>query len=206
MHNPVYAWVRIALALGIAVTAGDATKYALVGEVDDALARLQAGRDRDLAVLRIAGGDIARDEQAVGPHDPDARIVAFMDHRDRGHDDGLGRGGVVDREACEHLRLQRAVGIGDRGAHRADVILPGAAFTEKSGLYVNTEGRVQLANRAIFPPGEAREDWAIIRALSGALGRPLPFEVMRPRTPLMNRSAVSPRMAGFEGAPKLVVE
>ena len=55
---------------------------------------------------------------------------------------------------------------GDRGAHRADVILPGAAYTEKSGTYVNTEGRVQLANRAGFPPGDAREDWAILRALS----------------------------------------
>ena len=59
---------------------------------------------------------------------------------------------------------------GDRGAHRADVILPGAAYTEKHGLYVNTEGRVQMANRAAFPPGEAREDWAIIRALSEVIG------------------------------------
>lgn len=59
---------------------------------------------------------------------------------------------------------------GDRGAHRADVILPGAAYTEKSGLYVNTEGRVQMANRAGFPPGDAREDWAIIRALADTLG------------------------------------
>jgi NADH-quinone oxidoreductase subunit G len=65
---------------------------------------------------------------------------------------------------------------GDRGANRADVILPGAAYTEKSGLYVNTEGRVQLASRVIFPPGEAREDWAILRALSAALGHPLPFD------------------------------
>ena len=64
---------------------------------------------------------------------------------------------------------------GDRGAHRADVILPGAAYTEKSGTYVNTEGRVQMANRAAFPPGDAREDWAILRALSDALGRRLPF-------------------------------
>ena len=55
---------------------------------------------------------------------------------------------------------------GDNGAHRADVILPGAAYTEKSAIYVNTEGRVQIAGRASFPPGEAREDWAIIRALS----------------------------------------
>jgi len=65
---------------------------------------------------------------------------------------------------------------GDRGAHRADVILPGAAYTEKSGIYVNTEGRVQVAGRAAFPPGEAREDWAIIRALSEALGKKLPYD------------------------------
>jgi NADH-quinone oxidoreductase subunit G len=65
---------------------------------------------------------------------------------------------------------------GDRGARRADLILPGAAYTEKDGTYVNTEGRVQSAQRAIFPPGEAREDWKILRALSGALGRPLPFD------------------------------
>jgi NADH-quinone oxidoreductase subunit G len=65
---------------------------------------------------------------------------------------------------------------GDRGAHRADVILPGAAYTEKSGLYVNTEGRVQMAARASFPPGDAREDWAVIRALSDVLGARLPYD------------------------------
>jgi len=65
---------------------------------------------------------------------------------------------------------------GDRGAHRADVILPGAAYPEKSALYVNTEGRVQMANRAAFPPGDAREDWAILRALSGVLGQTLPYD------------------------------
>jgi len=65
---------------------------------------------------------------------------------------------------------------GDRGAHRADVILPGAAYTEKSGTYVNTEGRPQLANRAAFPPGEAREDWAILRALSDHVAQRLPYD------------------------------
>ncbi|AWN47220.1 NADH-quinone oxidoreductase subunit G [Methylobacterium terrae] len=65
---------------------------------------------------------------------------------------------------------------GDKGAHRADVILPGAAYTEKSATYVNTEGRVQLANRSAFPPGDAREDWAILRALSDVLGSRLPFD------------------------------
>jgi NADH-quinone oxidoreductase subunit G len=65
---------------------------------------------------------------------------------------------------------------GDAGAHRADVILPGAAYTEKSAIYVNTEGRVQMTARAAFPPGEAREDWAILRALSDVLGKRLPFD------------------------------
>jgi NADH-quinone oxidoreductase subunit G len=76
------------------------------------------------------------------------------------------------------------------------VILPGAAYTEKSGLYVNTEGRVQLADRANFPPGDAREDWAIIRALSGALGRRLPFDSLKAlRTQLF---AAHPHLAAID--------
>ncbi|WP_172330740.1 NADH-quinone oxidoreductase subunit NuoG [Mangrovicoccus sp. HB161399] len=65
---------------------------------------------------------------------------------------------------------------GDRGAHRADVILPAAAWTEESGLFVNTEGRPQIANRAGFPPGEAKENWAILRALSALTGEKLPYD------------------------------
>ncbi|MEM7270778.1 MAG: molybdopterin-dependent oxidoreductase, partial [Pseudomonadota bacterium] len=64
---------------------------------------------------------------------------------------------------------------GDRGAQRADVILPGAAYTEQSGLFVNTEGRPQMASRAGFPPGDAKEDWAILRALSAELGAAQPW-------------------------------
>jgi NADH-quinone oxidoreductase subunit G len=82
---------------------------------------------------------------------------------------------------------------GDRGAHRADVILPGAAYTEKSGIYVNTEGRVQMANRAAFPPGEAREDWAIIRALSEVIGKRLPYD-----------SLVALRQAIFKAVPHMM--
>lgn len=67
---------------------------------------------------------------------------------------------------------------GDRGAHRADVILPAAAYTEENGLFVNTEGRPQLAFRAGFPPGEAKENWAILRALSAELGQTLPWDTM----------------------------
>jgi NADH-quinone oxidoreductase subunit G len=82
---------------------------------------------------------------------------------------------------------------GDRGAHRADVILPGATYTEKSGIFVNTEGRVQIAGRAAFPPGEAREDWAIIRALSDVLGKKLPYD-----------SLAALRQAIFKAAPHLM--
>jgi NADH-quinone oxidoreductase subunit G len=65
---------------------------------------------------------------------------------------------------------------GDAGANRADVVLPGAAYTEKNATWVNTEGRVQMGFRAVFPPGEAREDWAVVRALSAAAGQTLPYD------------------------------
>ena len=65
---------------------------------------------------------------------------------------------------------------GDKGAHNADVVLPGAAYTEKDGIYLNTEGRVQYANRAAFPPGGAREDWAILRAFAGVIGVNIGFD------------------------------
>jgi NADH-quinone oxidoreductase subunit G len=65
---------------------------------------------------------------------------------------------------------------GDKGAHHADVILPAATYAEKPGTYVNLEGRVQRAERAVFAPGDAREDWSILRALSDRLGRTLPFD------------------------------
>ena len=65
---------------------------------------------------------------------------------------------------------------GDAGAHRADVVLPGCAYTEKSATYVNTEGRVQRTQLATYPPGDAREDWKIIRALSGVLGNTLDYD------------------------------
>ena len=67
---------------------------------------------------------------------------------------------------------------GDKGAHRADIILPAAAWTEENGLFVNTEGRPQLALRASFPPGEAKENWAILRALSAEIGATLPFDTL----------------------------
>ncbi|MGC9268860.1 NADH-quinone oxidoreductase subunit NuoG [Acidiphilium sp.] len=88
---------------------------------------------------------------------------------------------------------------GDRGAARADIVLPGAAYTEKPGIYVNTEGRVQLAQRAVFPPGAAREDWTIIRAASALLGKPLPYdtiETLRHRLAQANPIFATPDTVG----------
>jgi NADH-quinone oxidoreductase subunit G len=100
--------------------------------------------------------------------------------------DAAGEGAIeivylLGADEIDMARLGKAFVIyqgshGDQGAHRADVILPGAAYTEKDAIYVNTEGRAQMTSRAVFPPGEAREDWTILRALSGALGTPLPFD------------------------------
>lgn len=84
---------------------------------------------------------------------------------------------------------------GDKGAKCADVILPGSAYTEKNGTYMNLEGRVQHVNRAIFPPNEAKEDWAILRALSAAIGKPFGFNNLNElRTQMYN---TNPRLAAI---------
>jgi NADH-quinone oxidoreductase subunit G len=82
---------------------------------------------------------------------------------------------------------------GDCGAHRADVILPAAAYTEKSATYANTEGRVQMTQKAVFPPGAAKEDWTIIRALSARLDKTLPYDDVRALRAAMYKLA--PRLA-----------
>ncbi|WP_324751577.1 NADH-quinone oxidoreductase subunit NuoG [Roseovarius sp. Pro17] len=89
---------------------------------------------------------------------------------------------------------------GDRGAHRADVILPGAAYTEEQGLFVNTEGRPQLALRASFAPGEAKENWAILRALSGEMDATLPFDSL----PQLRKALIAkvPHLAGIDQVPQ----
>ena len=89
---------------------------------------------------------------------------------------------------------------GDRGAHHADVILPGAAYTEKNGTYVNIEGRVQMTEKAAFPPGDAREDWTIIRALSDILGQKLPYDSAEDLRRAMYLAA--PQLARLNGVPE----
>ena len=86
---------------------------------------------------------------------------------------------------------------GDRGANRADVILPGAAYTEKSATFVNTEGRAQMTAKAAFPPGEAKEDWTILRALSDLCGQKLPYDTLAALRAAMYRAA--PGLANIGG-------
>ena len=117
----------------------------------------------DLGFLPGAGGrDVAGIVDGAQKGEIDFIYLLGADEFDVAH---LGRAFVVYQGSH-----------GDAGAHHADVILPGAAYTEKDGIYVNFEGRVQRGRRATFPPGEAKEDWAILRALSEVLGVKLPYD------------------------------
>ncbi|HEV2652432.1 MAG TPA: NADH-quinone oxidoreductase subunit NuoG, partial [Rhizomicrobium sp.] len=117
----------------------------------------------DLGFVPGAGGrDVAGIVDGAQKGEIEFLYLLGADEFDVGH---LGRAFVVYQGSH-----------GDAGAHIADVVLPGAAYTEKEGLYVNFEGRVQRAERAVFPPGEAKEDWVILRALSDVLGKRLPYD------------------------------
>ncbi|MBZ9935088.1 NADH-quinone oxidoreductase subunit NuoG [Mesorhizobium sp. BR1-1-16] len=117
----------------------------------------------DVGFVPASGGlDTAGMVKAAGAGDLDVLFLLGADE--------------IDTEALGAAFVVYIGTHGDQGAHRADVILPAAAYTEKSGTYVNTEGRVQLSNRASFPPGDAREDWAILRALSDVVGHRLPYD------------------------------
>ena len=120
-----------------------------------------------LMILHTAAGRVGAMD--VGATNPDG--MAAIDGAD-----------VVYNLGADEIEIAKGAFViyqgshGDRGAHRADVILPGAAYTEEGGLFVNTEGRPQLAARAGFAPGEAKENWAILRALSGEMDATLPYD------------------------------
>jgi NADH-quinone oxidoreductase subunit G len=108
---------------------------------------------------------------------------------------------LLGADECDLSRLGSAFVVyqgshGDRGAERADVVFPGAAYTEKSATYVNTEGRAQQTVRAVFPPGEAKEDWTIIRALSQRAGKTLPYDTLNALRAAMYRAA--PQLAALD--------
>ncbi|MGE3303585.1 MAG: NADH-quinone oxidoreductase subunit NuoG [Hyphomonadaceae bacterium] len=123
--------------------------------------------------------------------------LGFLPGPDTGQGGGLDAAGMIDAARFGRLETLLLLGVdeielppagastviyigshGDRGAARADIVLPGAAYSEKDATWVNTEGRVQYAQRAVFPKGEAREDWTILRALSAQMGAPLPYDTL----------------------------
>jgi len=124
------------------------------------------------AAARVAGLDLG-----LVPGEGGRDVDAILDGVEKGEIEVVY---LLGADEIDMSRLGKAFVIyqgshGDRGANRADVILPGAAYTEKDAIYVNTEGRPQMTARAVFPPGDAREDWKIVRALSGAFDQALPF-------------------------------
>ena len=145
-------------------------------------------------VLQTAASRVAGMELGFVPQANGADVAGILDGAARGEIEVVYLLGADEIDAS---KLGKAFVIyqghhGDAGAHRADVILPGSAYTEKSGIYVNTEGRAQMTEIAAAAPGEAKDDWAILRALSEKLGRTLPFD-----------SLDQLRRAMFKAAPNL---
>jgi NADH-quinone oxidoreductase subunit G len=132
-------------------------------------------------VLHSAAGRVGALDLGFVPGEGGRDVDAILDGASSGEIEAVYLLGAdeIDMERLGSAFVIYQGSHGDKGAHRADVILPGAAYTEKDATYVNTEGRPQMAARAVFPPGEAREDWKIIRALSGALGKTLPFDSLQ---------------------------
>ena len=132
------------------------------------------------AVLHTAAARVGGLDLGLVPGEGGRDVAGILAGCEKGE---IGAIYLLAADEIDTKRLGKAFVIyqghhGDAGAHRADVILPGAAYTEKPGTYVNTEGRVQLGRRAGYPPGDAREDWSILRALSGRLGKTLPYDTL----------------------------
>ena len=129
-------------------------------------------------VLHTAASRVAGLDLRFLPGEGGRDVAGILDGASKGEIDFVY---LLGADEIDMSRLGKAFVVyqgthGDAGAHRADVVLPGAAYTEKDGLYVNFEGRVQRAERAAFPVGDAKEDWAILRALSDVLGKRLPYD------------------------------
>ena len=170
-------------------TGGDGLKKLLDGSHEDALSRRTmvilgtgalASENGDVALADAMAFAEATESKFMVLHTAASRVGAL----DVGAvaEGGVEDAGVIYNLGADGVEIPDGPFViyqgshGDRGAHRADIILPAAAWTEENGLFVNTEGRPQLAMRAGFPPGEAKENWAILRALSAELGATLPFD------------------------------
>jgi NADH-quinone oxidoreductase subunit G len=182
---------------------------AVLALVRDLVEKLGAARDdwNGLAILHTAAARVAGLDLGLVPGEGGRDVAGILAGCEKGEISAVY---LLAADELDTRRLGKAFVIyqghhGDAGAHRADVILPGAAYTEKPGTYVSTEGRVQLGFRAGYPPGEARDDWAILRALSERLGMTLPYDTLgqvRSRLVAVNRSfaALGQQQAGGWGS------
>jgi NADH-quinone oxidoreductase subunit G len=166
----------IILGMGALTRSDGAAVLALARELADKLGAVREDWN-GFAVLHTAAARVGGLDLGLVPGPGGRDVEGILAGCEKGE---IGAVYLLAADEIDTKRLGKAFVIyqghhGDAGANRADVVLPGAAYTEKPGTYVNTEGRVQLARRAAYPPGDAREDWAIIRALSEVVGRPLPF-------------------------------
>jgi NADH-quinone oxidoreductase subunit G len=159
-----------------------AAKLALGGNARDA--GWNAFNMLHTAASRVAGLDLGF-VPAKGGIDPAALEVVYLLGADE-----------LDMKAVRAPFVVYQGSHGEAGAERADVVLPGAAYTEKSATYVNLEGRAQLTLRAAFPPGDAKEDWTILRALSAHVGQTLPYDSLPALRAAMYK--VAPQLARLD--------
>ena len=165
----------IVVGQGALVRADGAAVLALVRQLAES-----NDAQKGLAILHTAAARVGGLDLGLVPGEGGRDVAGILEGCEKRETDVVY---LLAADEFDTKRLGKAFVIyqghhGDAGAHRANVILPGAAYTEKPGTYVNTEGRVQLGQRAAYPPGDAREDWAIIRALSEQLGHTLPYDTI----------------------------
>jgi NADH-quinone oxidoreductase subunit G len=169
----------IIVGMGAVAREDGAAVLAMARELAD---KLNAVREdwNGFAVLHTTAARVGGLDLGLVPGEGGRDVAGILAGCEKGE---IGAVYLLAADEIDTKRLGKAFVIyqghhGDAGAHRADVILPGAAYTEKPGTYVNTEGRVQLGRRAGYPPGDAREDWAILRALSERLGKTLSYDTL----------------------------
>jgi NADH-quinone oxidoreductase subunit G len=165
------------LGMGALARADGAAVLALAGDIAAKTGMVKEGWN-GFNVLNTAAGRVGALELGFVPGPGGRDVAGILDGASKGEIDTVF---LLGADELDTAKLGKAFVVyqghhGDKGAHRADAILPGAAYTEKNATYVNLEGRAQHARLAVFPPGDAKEDWKILRALSEACGKKLPYD------------------------------
>jgi NADH-quinone oxidoreductase subunit G len=167
------------LGMGALARADGASVLALAADIAAKTGMVKDGWN-GFNVLHTAAGRVGALELGFVPGPGGRDVAGILDGASTGEIDTVF---LLGADEIDTAKLGRAFVVyqghhGDKGAQRADAILPGAAYTEKNATYVNFEGRAQRARLAVFPPGEAKEDWKILRALSEACGKKLPYDTL----------------------------